>query len=301
MHSCLYSGTVRHRRFTPVSNEFSYNVFMVYLDLDELPECLDRFYGWSSSGPSIAWFRRRDHFGDPQTSLAESVRDEVERQIGRRPLGPIRLLTNLRYFGYVINPVSYYFCFDESGENVECVLAEVHNTPWGEIHCYVLDDPIRKAGDERGAPINEKTFHVSPFMPMDMEYHWLITQPGERLAVQIENHQLAAKTPVDQHRESHDSSAMFESPDSDLSRSDRRAHPFDVTMNLTRREMNQGNLNRILLKHPCMTARVVTAIYWQALRLWWKKSPFYSHPHSHSPAVKLPVRESHACEQTASV
>lgn len=297
MHSCLFSGTVRHRRFAPVDNQFTYNVFMVYLDLDELPGALDQFYGWSSSRPSIAWFRRGDHFGDPHQNLSDCVRDEVERQIGRRPTGPVRLLTNLRYFGYVINPVSYYFCFDPTGTTVECVLAEVHNTPWGEIHCYVLDDPIRTSGDDRANPVNEKTFHVSPFMPMNMEYHWVITEPGEKLSVHIENHELKSKQHEGHPSEAHDLQILDPLP----AQSARRTHPFDVTMNLIRCEMNQRNLNRFLLKHPCMTAKVVLAIYWQALRLWWKKSPFYSHPRSHSPAVKLSVKESHVCEQTASV
>lgn len=276
MHSCLFRGTVRHRRFAPVDNQFSYNVFMMYLDLSELPGVLDQFFGWSATRPALAWFRRKDHFGDPERSLDECVRSEVKRLTGVSPAGPIRLLTNLRYFGYVINPVSYYFCFDETESKVEYILAEVQNTPWGERHCYVLCDPIRDSSDDRGQPINAKTFHVSPFMPMNMEYHWTISEPGDRLSIHIENH----FTSVDSEQaQSHSLAAQ-------------KSHrPFDVTMILQREPLTQQNLNRILLRHPCMTAKVVLAIYWQALRLWWKKTPFYSHPRHRSPPLDSAISE----------
>ena len=132
MHSCLYSGTVRHRRFSPSHNEFRYSLFQTYLDLAELPEIFDPYLLWSARRPAVAWFRREDHLGDPEVPLDISVRDEVQRQTGTRPCGAIRLLTNLRYFGYVMNPVSYYYCFDPVTDRLQTVLAEVHNTPWGE-------------------------------------------------------------------------------------------------------------------------------------------------------------------------
>jgi DUF1365 family protein len=106
MNSAIYTGVVRHRRHEPVSHAFQYRMFQLYLDLDELPHILDPFWLWSSRRPAIAWFRRKDHFGDPARPLVDCVRDEVESATGTRPCGPILMLTNLRYFVYAINPVS---------------------------------------------------------------------------------------------------------------------------------------------------------------------------------------------------
>ena len=138
MRSCIYRGHVRHRRFTPVEHAFRYPLFMMYLDLDELPHVLDVHPLWSARRPAPAWFRRRDYHGDAAVPLDEAVRATVAEQTGSRPRGPIRLLTHLRYFGYCFNPVSFYYCFDEEDRRVETIVAEVNNTPWGERHCYVL-------------------------------------------------------------------------------------------------------------------------------------------------------------------
>jgi uncharacterized protein len=158
--SALYEGWVRHRRHEPVEHEFRYRLFMSYLDLDELPEVLDRLPLWSGRRPAPAWFRREDYL-------------DVEHD------GPVRLLTHVRTFGHQFNPISLYYCFDRTGERVEKVLAEVTNTPWGERHTYTLD-----ALDTR-VP---KSFHVSPFLGMDSEYRIRLTEPGRHLSAHIESH-----------------------------------------------------------------------------------------------------------------
>jgi DUF1365 family protein len=122
-------------------------MFMVLLDLDELPRCFDGRLLWSARRPALAWFRRADYLGDPGTPLARAVRELVAERTGTRPEGPIRLLTHLRYFGHCFNPVSFYYCYDRDGERVQAVVAHVTNTPWGERHAYVM--PVERAG-ERG-------------------------------------------------------------------------------------------------------------------------------------------------------
>lgn len=158
MHSCLYDGWVRHRRFAPRAHAFRYRLFMAYLDLTELDRVFRGRWFWSTRRPALAWFRRADYLGDPSVPLDQAVRDCVERNTGVRPRGPIRLLTHLRYFGYVFNPVSFYYCFDTADTRVETIVAEITNTPWGERHAYVLsargEQPLRfRFG---------KAFHVSP-------------------------------------------------------------------------------------------------------------------------------------------
>lgn len=245
--SAVYEGWVRHRRVTPVEHEFRYRMFMVYLDLAELPHVLDPLRGWSARRPALAWFRRSDHLGPADQPLDLVVRDQVAAQTGSRPEGPVRMLTNLRYFGHCFNPVTFYFCFDADGEEVEAVLAEVHNTPYGESHAYVLGN----AGHERVVSGTlDKEFHVSPLMDMDHVYDWRTTVPGEGLQVHIASHR--------------------ERPQGELA--------FAATLSLKRRELNPAVARRMLARYPAMTMQVVGRIYWQALRLRLKGAPWFAHP-----------------------
>jgi DUF1365 family protein len=245
MHSAIFKGRVRHRRMTPVVHEFSYRLFMMYLDLEELETVFDGRWFWSTRRATLARFRREHHLGDPDRPLADCVRDHVEAESGKRPEGPIRLLTHLQYFGYCFNPVSFYYCHDRDDTQVEAIVAEVNNTPWGERHCYVLKDDGGRGRHQRFAPV--KRMHVSPFMPMDVDYDWRFRAPDERLTVHMENYRSGDKV-------------------------------FDATLDLQRQEIGAGSLASALATYPLMTGKVTAAIHWQALKLWLKGSPVYDHP-----------------------
>ena len=245
MDSCIYEGRVRHKRTEPALHRFEYRLFMMYLDLDELPSIFERRWFWSATRPALARFRRGDHLGDPDRPLTDCVRDLVEKETGQRPAGRVRLLTNLSYFGYCFNPVSFYYCFEADGETVSHIVAEVNNTPWGERDCYVMSCPRAQRGPWRFEP--SKKMHVSPFMPMDIQYQWALSKPDSRLHVHMANLENGRQI-------------------------------FDAGMRLKRRQINGRSLSTILLRFPFLTAKIMLAIHFEALRLWLKRCPFYAHP-----------------------
>ncbi len=247
MNSCVYRGVVRHRRTRPVPHVFRYRIFMMYLDLAEVPDVFDGRWLWSARRFAPAWFRRADYLGDPGVPLDRAVRDLVAERAGFRPHGPIRVLTHLRYFGYVMNPVTFYYCFDRDDNHPTTILAEITNTPWKERHTYVLQRPEPDSSDRTKRYRFAKAFHVSPFMDMDHGYDWRFSSPERRLVVHMENF----------------------APDGKL---------FDATLSLEREEITGRSLSRVLARYPLITARVAGAIYWQAFRLWLKRAPFYVHP-----------------------
>jgi DUF1365 family protein len=188
--------------------------------------------------------------------MDQAVRHLVAEKTGRPPEGPIRMLTHLRYFGYCFNPASFYYCYDATDSTVETIVVEIHNTPWSEVHCYVLnreqnEHPVKNWRRHRF----EKVFHVSPFIDMNIDYDWRFREPDTAIRVHMIDYENEQKL-------------------------------FDASLALKRREISPAALNRVLIKYPLMTAKVTAMIYWQALRLLLKKTPLFDHPKKRKPITE---------------
>ncbi|MFK7767098.1 MAG: DUF1365 domain-containing protein [Mariniblastus sp.] len=317
--SCIYEGLIRHRRNDPVHHEFFFRSFLLMIDLEEVETVFDRFWLWSTKRFAFARFQPNDHLKKhlPIADLRSRVTEVLNENDFRQPVGPVKILTQLTYVGFAMNPVSFFYCYDPTGERLVAVIAEVNNTPWGEQHVYFLptadaaesessgakssgaksdglclDDSISSGLDssdieptrseselpqssgiqKRNTPQKpstlfadyvDKTFHVSPFMSLDMHYRMAFSSPGEKLALKIENHR------VDPNQQ-------------------RSKRLLDVSMTMKRKALTSTNLNWMLIKYPLISFKIFAGIYWQALRLYLKKVPFISHPHKLSHPTSNP-------------
>jgi uncharacterized protein len=244
--SCIYEGTVRHRRAAP-AREFSHRLALAYLDLGELPRLLGGRLVCERAG--TARFRRRDYLGDPRVPLKEAVRATVAAHTGERPLGAVRVLAQLRTFGHCFNPVSFYYCMDRH-DRLQAVVAEVTNTPWGERHAYVLAE--RRPGSRVCAATFAKQLHVSPFMAMDHRYVARAATPGATLSVHVESQRAGARA-------------------------------FDATLSLRRRELTRVSLAAMTARYPLAGVRVLALIYGHAAALKLAGARIHPHPRAGSP------------------
>jgi DUF1365 family protein len=255
------TGWVSHRRFSPIMHGFKYKVMMLYLDLDEQSEVFSHSRLWSDTARwALAKFDREYYLGGnkqakntsktpTKKSIKDSVIDCINTQTGEDFKGSVRLLTNAKYFGFIVNPISVYYCFEHTpdGEKLVYSVLEVTNTPWNEKVQYV----IKVEGERKHSAVFEKAMHVSPFNDSNMDYHWFSCTPKDTINIHLSNvkHSSEDKKPF-----------------------------FDATLKLNAHPINQSQLNNVLLAYPFMTLKVMGAIYWQAMRLLAKRLPFVSHP-----------------------
>ena len=244
-HSRLAVGRVRHRRHYPKKHWFNYKLYYSWLDIDEL-SAIDEFPFWSTKKFNLVEFRRSDYLRPLDQSLREAVNHHLESAAILEKPHRIMLLTHLRQWGKSFNPVSFYFCFRDDSQCF-AILSEITNTPWGERHVYVHDCAKSLADKQPFVFEFEKVFHISPFMPMDVHYRWQFDVDGDQIAIVMQlyrNHRLE----------------------------------FDADLNLKFIPLTRHAAAKMPFHFAFMPLKVIASIYWEALRLWFKRVPFYKHP-----------------------
>ena len=249
--SSLYVGTVGHQRHGARPHRLQYRVFSLLLDLDELPMLDANLRLLSHNRRGLFSILDSDHGWGDGRDIKSFVREKLAKARVDDADGPIGLLCYPRMFGYVFNPLSTYYCFRRDG-SVAAMVYEVSNTH-GERHCYV----IPAEGNERLIRQTcRKEFYVSPFLPMDCEYHFKVRPPGERISIAI--HQTRDQEPV-----------------------------LDAWFTGKRMPLSDANLLRVAVQMPLMTLKVILGIHWEAFRLWRKGLPLFSHQASPADSVTL--------------
>jgi DUF1365 family protein len=236
LDAAIYEGALTHARSTPKAHRFDYNFATFYCDLEAIPTLCARSQLLSHERFNWVSFHRQDYLPSSRT-LRDEVIHQIKEKTGVTFNGQIALLANWRSFGTLMNPIALFYCFED--DHLTQVVAEVHNTPWNERYVYVV--PISA---DMTSP---KQFHVSPFMPMNTQYHWQLSAPDAACRAQIQVSRLGQ---------------VF----------------FSASFNLGAQRFSARNIRRYCLTRPFHSLQIIGRIYWQALKLFLKQVPFYSHP-----------------------
>jgi len=250
--SNLFVGSVNHRRFAPVGHYLRYRMFWLFVDLEEIDRLDDDLKWFSHNRFNLVSFFDKDHGNGDQAPLRGYVEHALRESGIASDGGAIRLLCMPRIVGYGFNPLSIFFCYRRDGD-LAAILYEVHNT-FGERHSYLF--PVEDGGATTLQHSTDKRFHVSPFMDMAMTYAFHVHRPGERVAVTIKG-------------------------------SDRTGPIIAATLAGRRRPLSDAALLRLLVTHPLLTLKVISAIHWHALRLWCKGLTLRSKPEKPDAPITL--------------
>lgn len=240
--SCIYEGQVIHNRVFPLKNKFTYNVYMMYVDLDEITSLAKKMWCVGRNKLRLFSFYEKDYLWCEKQALPLKERlQKFLRHHGVSEAHRVRLLTNMRIIGYVFNPVSFYFCFDEN-ENLYHIVAEVTNT-FAEQKYYHIPAQQKEGNVYRHSDV--KDFYISPFVDSEANFKFFFQTPDEDLKACI--HTLRDEKPV-----------------------------VKTALSLKKIALSNRSLMKMFFKYPHMTCKVVFFIHYQAFRLWWKKVPFFT-------------------------
>jgi uncharacterized protein len=258
MNSCIYNCKLWHERLKPKRNAFNYSIYLWYIDLDEINK-LSELKLFSYNGNNIFSLFDKDHFKfidqkkqiiskekisyEPSKYKGKDLKNKIKVMVEELNLGfepeKVFLLTNLRQFGYVFNPVSFYFCFDEKGA-CRAIFSEVNNTFHDQKMYFTnIKNPDSKIYKDE----QRKNYYISPFIEYDSDLHWEFTIPQDDFLIKINSVKGDAI--------------------------------LKTALRGKRRELTNSALIYLIFGYPLKNLMIIFLIHYQALKLWIKKVPFY--------------------------
>ncbi|MES2140431.1 MAG: DUF1365 domain-containing protein [Bacteroidota bacterium] len=246
LNSCLYKCTVMHNRLEPKQHRFHYNIFMFYIDLDEIDLLTQKLWMMSRNRFNFFSFKDSEHLQLPRENpdKSKNVKQHITDYLQQNGItignGKIRLLTNLNVLGYNFNPVSFYYCFDANNSPL-CVVAEIGNT-FGEIKPFFLGE--NNLTSNKFYLNTTKYFYVSPFIDHDTNFDFNLVIPDDKLNIRIDDY-----------------------------KNEKRF--FISTLTGVREPISNFNLLKYSIRFPFITLKIITLIHWNAIKLWLKKIPYH--------------------------
>ena len=238
MNSCIYNGYVSHTRYKPVKHSLRYNTFSLFIDLDEIENLSKNNFIFSFNKFNIFSFFNKDHGDRDGLCLKNWVLNKLKKFDINKDINNIKLLCYPRVFGYVFNPLSIFYCYEN--KNLRAVMYEVKNT-FNEQHTYIFKV---KSNNEISQKCKKK-FYVSPFMDMETQYEFKLLNPDENLSVLIKQ-------------------------------SDKDGIVLTAVQKGVKKEFNMKQLLVNFVLYPLMTLKIIGAIHYEALRLWKKGAKYRS-------------------------
>jgi len=250
--SGIYKGVISHKRFSPKPHQFSYKISMLGFVLEELDHVTSEHLLLGTQWFNPLQFNEKDYLKSELGSLKQRIANKVKQLGGKWDEYKVFMLVQCRCLGVYFSPINFYYCIDVEGQ-CSLVLAEVSNTPWNERHYYLVNvDPTQMNDGQQDyidkKYINKKDFHVSPFMELNMNYHWLIKHSPDDFLINIQNF-----TPI--------------------SVANKAEKVFEANMILSKQQLKSFALIKSWLSLPFTVVKIVSLIYWQALKLFIKKIP----------------------------
>ena len=236
MNSCIYNGTVKHQRFKPIEHSLNYKTFSILLDLDEIENLAKNISIFSLNKFNIFSFYNRDHGARDEGSLKDWVQKNIKKFNISNNITKIKLLCYPRVFGYVFNPLSIFYCYENN--DLKAIFYEVKNT-FNEQHTYIF----KIKDNEKIEQKCKKKFYVSPFMDMETYYNFKLLNPKEKLSIFI--------------RQTNGEETVL-----------------TATQTGDKKEFSFKQLLINFFKYPLMTIKIISSIHYEAFFLW-KKGAVY--------------------------